>query len=40
MSMKTVLLSTLKVRFLISVVSETIWTALAGLAVGAEYMSE
>lgn len=31
---------TLNARFLISVVSETIWTGLAGIAVSAEYMNE
>ena len=38
--MKHNFFSTLNARFLTSVVSETTWTGLAGLAVGAEYMSE
>ncbi|PMC34916.1 hypothetical protein CJ195_20605 [Bacillus sp. UMB0899] len=32
--------SLLYVKFLISVVTETVWTGLAGIAVSAEYMSE
>jgi len=32
--------SLLNVRFLMSVVTETFWTGVAGIAVGAEYMSE
>lgn len=33
------LFSRLNVKFLVSVVTETIWTGVAGIAVGAEYMS-
>lgn len=32
--------SLINAKFLISVVSETVWTGLAGIAVSAEYMSE
>ncbi|MBA9043107.1 hypothetical protein HNP21_006285 [Bacillus aryabhattai] len=32
--------SLLNVKFLVSVVSETFWTGVAGIAVSAEYMSE
>lgn len=38
MSMKKT--PTLNARFFISVVLETIWTGLAGIAVSAEYMNE
>jgi hypothetical protein len=39
MSMKK-LPSLLNAKFLISVVTETVWTGLAGIAVSAEYMTE
>lgn len=39
MSMKK-LPSLLDAKFLISVVTETVWTGLAGIAVSAEYMSD
>lgn len=32
--------SLLNAKFLISVVSETFWTGVSGITVGAEYMSE
>lgn len=38
MSMKP--LSILNELFLLSVVSETLWTGLAGIAVSAEYMNK
>lgn len=39
MSMKN-LSSLLNVKFLISVVAETFWTGVSGIAVSAEYMNE
>lgn len=32
--------SLLNAKFIISVVTETVWTGLAGIAVSAEYMSK
>ena len=39
MSMKKIP-SLLNAKFLISIVSETFWTEVSGIAVSAEYMSE
>ncbi|WP_186763908.1 hypothetical protein [Planomicrobium sp. CPCC 101079] len=38
--MKTVLLSSIQARFFINVMTETLWTGLAGVAVGAGYMNK
>ena len=32
--------SLLNAKFIVSVISETIWTGVSGIAVSAEYMSE